>query len=189
MKHRRVKITGIGFVTPAGIGNKEFGNGILAQVSHVVPISRFPPEAGPFVASEIAGFSLDKYTQNLSAKRLPRHTQFALVATALALADAGLSNDTVQKLVPVVVTGTSLMDSEVVNKTIENVAKKGPRFALARVVFQGPVTSVGAAVADLIGGGRTLSLQSACCSGSDAIGHAAAMVARGESDIAICGGT
>ena len=38
-----------------------------------------------------------------------------------------------------------------VNKTIENVAKKGPRFALTRVVFQGPVTSLASAVADAVG--------------------------------------
>lgn len=81
------------------------------------------------------------------------------------------------------------MDSDVINKSIENVAKKGPRFGLSRVVFQGPVSSIGAAVAEFVGGGRTLALQSACCSGSDAIGHAAAMVASGESDLAICGGT
>jgi 3-oxoacyl-(acyl-carrier-protein) synthase len=81
------------------------------------------------------------------------------------------------------------MDSDVINRTIENTTLKGPRFALSRVVFQGPVASIAAAVSELVGGVRTLALQSACCSGSDAIGHAAAMIANGESDIAICGGT
>ena len=80
------------------------------------------------------------------------------------------------------------MDSEVINKTIENVARRGPRFALARVVFQGPVSSVSACVAEYIGGARTLSIQSACCSGLDAIGRGAEIVSEGEYDIAICGG-
>jgi 3-oxoacyl-(acyl-carrier-protein) synthase len=94
-----------------------------------------------------------------------------------------------QNLGPLVIIGTSLMDSDIINRTIENTALKGPRFALSRVVFQGPVASIAAAVSDLVGGGRTMALQSACCSGSDAIGQAAAMIATGEADIAVCGGT
>ena len=189
MKRRRVKITGLGFVTPAGIGKEAFERGILEPVSYVVPIKRFPEEAGEFVAAEVKKFRMEDFVDTPAAKRLPRHTQFALAGTVLALADAGLTGEAVQRLIPVIVTGTSLMDSEVVNKTIENVARKGPRFGLARVVFHGPIASIGSAIAEIIGGGRSLSLQSACCSGSDAIGHAAAMVANGESDLAICGGT
>ncbi|MBS0631767.1 MAG: hypothetical protein JSS11_07615 [Verrucomicrobia bacterium] len=189
MKRRRVKITGIGPVTPAGIGREAFHRGILEHVSHVGPVKRFPEEAGEFVAAEVKKFRIEEYVDNPAAKRLPRHTQFALAGTVLALADAGIDRSIIQKLIPVIVTGTSLMDSDVVNRTIENVAQKGPRFALPRVVFHGPVATIGASIAEIIGGGRTLSLQSACCSGSDAIGHAAAMVANGESDLAICGGT
>lgn len=189
MKRRRVKITGIGFVTPAGIGREEFQRGIMEPVSHVVPIKRFPEEAGSFVAAEVKRFNIADYVDHVGAKRLPRHTQFALAATKLALADAGLTREVLAAFEPIVITGTSLMDSAVVNKTIEDVTRKGPRFGLARVVFQGPVASIPFAVAEWIGGARTLSLQSACCSGSDAIGHAVAMVANGESDLAICGGT
>jgi 3-oxoacyl-[acyl-carrier-protein] synthase II len=80
------------------------------------------------------------------------------------------------------------MDSAVINKTIEDVAIKGPRHGLARVVFHGPVASVSAAIAGQIGGARAMTVQSACCSGLDAIGQAAAMVASGETDLAIAGG-
>lgn len=186
---RRVKITGLGFITPAGIGKESFQAGILEHVSHVFPIKRFPEEAGPFVAAEVRGFKVNDYVRDLSAKRLPRHTQFAIAATAMAMADAGLPLKVPAELSPVVITGTSLMDSEGINKTIENVTRRGPRFGLSRIIFQGPVSSVTAAVATMVGGARTLSLQSACCSGSDAIGHAASIVSRGESDFAICGGT
>jgi len=189
VKQRRVKITGIGFVTPAGVGKDSFRAGILAGKSFVTPVTRFPVEAGEFAAAEVLDFSIEALIKNPAAKRLPRHTQFALAASRLALEDAGISAEVVDKLSPIVVTGISLMDSDIVNKTIQNVATKGPRFALTRVLFQGPVASVAAAVADTIGGGRTLTIQSACCSGSDAIGHAMEMVARGETDLAICGGT
>lgn len=189
MKRRRVKITGIGPVTPAGIGKEAFERGILASLSYVVPVKRFPEEAGEFVAAEVKRFNVEEYVGNGGSKRLPRHTQFAMAGAQLALKDAGLTVEAMPGLSPIVVTGTSLMDSAVINKTIEDVARKGPRFGLSRVVYQAPVSSVAAAIAAMIGGARTLSLQSACCSGSDAIGHAVAAVANGESDVAICGGT
>lgn len=189
MKRRRVKITGIGFVTPAGIGREAFVRGILEHRSHVAEITRFPEEAGPFVGAEIKKFNIGDFVADPAAKRLPRHTQFAMAAAKLAVSDARLEPSQVQGLDPVVITGTSLMDSAVINKTIEDVTRKGHRFGLPRVVFHGPVASIAASVAEMFGGLRTMTLQSACCSGSDAVGHAYGMVASGETDLAICGGT
>lgn len=189
MKRRRVKITGLGFVTPAGVGKEAFQHGILQHRSHVVPVTRFPEVAGEFAAAEVQGFNIAQHFQETTFRRMPRHTQFALVATKFALEDAKLSRAAVQNLGPLVITGTSLMDSDTVNRTIENTALRGPRYALSRVIFQAPVASIAAAVSETVGGARTLTLQSACCSGSDAIGHAAAMIGSGETDIAICGGT
>lgn len=189
MNRRKVKITGLGFVTPAGIGKKEFQAGILEYRSRVVPVDRFPAEAGPFAAAELQDFDIARFFPQPPLRRVPRHTQFAIVAARLALQDSGLYEKDLTELGPIVITGTSLMDSESINKTVENVQQKGPRFALSRVVYQAPVAAIPAAIGQLIGGARTLALQSACCSGLDAIGHAAEAVARGESDVAICGGT
>jgi 3-oxoacyl-[acyl-carrier-protein] synthase II len=188
MNRRRVKITGIGFVTPAGIGSRAFVSGVTSGTSFVVPIRRFPQEAGPFVGSEVRRFSIGDFADFSGAHKLPRHTQFAIASSKLAVSDSGVDRLKIRDLDPVVVTGTSLMDSAVINKTIEDVAIKGPRHGLARVVFHGPVASVSAAIAGQIGGARAMTVQSACCSGLDAIGQAAAMVASGETDLAIAGG-
>lgn len=189
MKLRRVKITGLGFVTPAGVGKTNFRKGIAESKSNVSLVTRFPETSGAFVASEILTFNITEHFVDTGVRRLPRHTQFAMVATKFALEDANLTRSAVQNLCPLVITGTSLMDSDIINRTIENTALKGPRFATSRVVFQAPVASIAAAVSEMVGGARNLALQSACCSGSDAIGHAAALIANGETDIAICGGT
>lgn len=189
MNRRRVKITGLGFVTPAGIGKDEFRSGILESKSRVSAVTRFPADGGSFVAAEICGFDISSYFPQQSFRKLPRQTQFALAAAKLALADAKVTENALRQLDPIVVTGTSLMDSELVSKTIENVMQKGPRYALSRVIYHAPVAAIPAAIAQTLGGSRTLSLQSACCSGLDAIGHAAAMVAAGETDFALCGGT
>ncbi len=190
MKRRRVKITGIGPVTPAGIGRAAFAEGILAPVSRVKEYKGFARHgAGPFVAAEVE--SLDLEALGLAgAKRLPRHTQFALAGAVLATADAGLKLDALPDASPLITVGASLMDFGVMNKIMETILRKGPTFGLPSAVFNSSVSAIPGAIAELTGGGsRVLSLQSACCSGLDAIGHAVNSIAAGESEIALCGGT
>ena len=190
MKRRRVKITGLGFVTPAGIGKEAFQRGILEPVSRVTRVKRFPDEAGAFVAAEVKDFRLENFLPEVSSKRMPRHTQFAVAAAALALADAGLGLPDLRGQMPLIIIGASLMDFGAINKGVELVVRKGPNNALPTSVFSASVSSICGTIGELIGGTtRTLALQSACCAGSDAIGHAAEMVASGEAELALCGGT
>jgi 3-oxoacyl-(acyl-carrier-protein) synthase len=82
------------------------------------------------------------------------------------------------------------MDFGSINKGVELIVRKGPINALPTAVFSASVSSIGGAIAEAIGGTtRALSLQSACCAGLDAIGQATELVANGEAEIAICGGT
>lgn len=190
MKRRRVKITGIGPVTPAGIGRQAFWKGILEPVSRVRVVKRFVEEAGAFVAAEVKDFRLEHYAPAVSSKRMPRHTQFAVAGAHLALADAGLELGDLRGRSPLVMVGASLMDFGAINKGVELILRKGVLNALPTSVFSASVSSISGTIGELIGGTtRTLALQSACCAGSDAIGHAAAMVASGETNIALCGGT
>lgn len=190
MKRRRVKITGIGPVTPAGIGREAFWRGILEPVSRITRLKRFPEEAGAFVAAEVRDFRLDKFWPDLTGNRIPRHTQFALAAAQLALSDAGLALSSLKGQMPLIIVGASLMDFGAINKGLEVVARKGPMNGFPSAVFSGSVSSISGTIAEMIGGTtRSLSMQSACCAGSDAIGQAADLVARGETDIALCGGT
>jgi 3-oxoacyl-[acyl-carrier-protein] synthase II len=82
------------------------------------------------------------------------------------------------------------MDFGSINKGVEIIVRKGPVNGLPSSVFSASVSSISGTLGELIGGiTRTLALQSACCAGTDAIGHAAEMVARGETEFALCGGT
>ncbi|MCX6950652.1 MAG: beta-ketoacyl synthase N-terminal-like domain-containing protein [Verrucomicrobia bacterium] len=190
MKRRRVKITGIGPVTPAGIGREAFWQGILEPVSRVTKVKRFPEEAGSFVAAEVRDFRLENFLPAVSSKRMPRHTQFALAGAHLALVDAGLELGDLRGRSPLVIVGASLMDFGAINKGVDMIVRKGPINGLPTSVFSASVSSISGTIGEVIGGTtRTLALQSACCAGSDAIGHAAEMVASGETEIALCGGT
>jgi len=187
---RRVKITGIGPVTPAGIGKDAFFRGINEPVSRVRKVERLE-EKGSFIAAEVRDFELTDWTNAVShPKRLPRHTQFALAAATLALGDAGLEPRDLAGTNPAILTGSSLMDVELFYKTFHGVATKGPRHANPTVIFEAPPISVAGHIADWIDTpARIIALQSACCAGIDAVGHGWEMVASGQSDVAICCGT
>jgi len=186
---RRVKITGIGPVTPAGIGREEFFRGINQSVSRIRAITRFDPAAGPFVGAEIDAFDLTRFAPDENPKRLPRHNQFALAAAILALQDAGLTRADLADRHPVIITGTTMMDCDSVSKTIEYVTRKGPKFGLVSSVNQALSVSIPDKIAKYLDTpSRIMSLQTACCSGLDAIGHGAEYVSSGQADYVICGG-
>lgn len=191
MKHRRVKVTGLGPVTPAGVGRAAFAAGIMEPVSRVREYRGFARQGGgKFVAAEVSDEALAPLVAELGAGRLPRHTQFALAGAALALRDCGLAFADLRDRAPLVTVGASLMDFGVMNRIMETALRKGTPFGLPSAVFSSSVSAISGAIAEAIGGGtRTLALQSACCSGLDAIGHAADSIARGEADFAVCGGT
>jgi 3-oxoacyl-[acyl-carrier-protein] synthase II len=188
---RRVKITGIGPVTPAGIGRENFFAGINEPVSRAREITRFDPRSGTFIGAEIVDFKLsDWISDNRNAKRIPRQTQFAIAGVALALADAGLSTDDLQGTNPVVVNGSALQDPEITHRTYSGVALKGPRHAVPAAIYEaGPASITNAITMFLNTKCRTIALHSACCAGLDSIGHGADMIASGQAEIAICCGT
>ena len=187
---RRVKITGIGPVTPAGIGREEFFRGINEPVSRVRAITRFDPAAGPFVGAEITDFDLKNFAPEENPRRLSRHTQFGLAAALLALADAGLTAKEAGQFNPIVVTGTSLMDFDRIGREIHLVTKKGPRYAMGSSLYETSLVNVPGKIAELLGSStRKVSLQTSCCSGLDAIGQAADLIATGQADLVITGGS
>lgn len=190
MIRRRVKITGIGPVTPAGTGRDAFWQGIREPLSRVRAVPRLKRAGtGPFSAAEVPDFSFAKHFPEVSAKRMPRHTQFAMVGTRLALTDAGLSPQAAAALSPLVVVGAALMDFGVINHTVDLMLQKGRVLGFPTAVGAS-AASISGSIAHWLGSStRTLALQSACCSGTDAIGHAAERVASGECEMAVCGGT
>ncbi len=191
MKRRRVKITGIGPVTPAGIGKDVFWKGILEPISRVRPFTKLDSALGPFVAAYIDAIHIDSFvSRNVIPKGAARHTLFAIAGAALAIRDAGLSIGDFDSANTVVVAGACVMDFEGIIRTVEAVNGKGARGAQGRAVYTTNAAAIAATVAEVLSlSARTMSVQSSCCTGLDAIGHAARMVSQGEADLAICGGT
>ena len=110
---KRVVITGLGAVTPIGIGKDEFWQALLAGVSGVGKITRF--DASEFttqIAGEIKDFDATKYIDKKEAKRMDRCTQFAVAASKMAFEDSGINLETEDRFL-------SVLD-KVDNYTIQN---------------------------------------------------------------------
>jgi len=90
----RVVVTGIGVISPNGLTVDEFWHNLTHGVSGVGPITAF--DASPFtcrIAGEVNGFEPTQYMDAKAARRTSRFAQFAVAATKMALADAGLTID------------------------------------------------------------------------------------------------
>ena len=88
---RRVVITGLGVVSPIGIGKASFWANLLAGKSGVDYVSTFDAASYPCrVAAELHGFDISKFMAPKAAKKLSRCSQLSVAAARLALEDAGL---------------------------------------------------------------------------------------------------
>jgi 3-oxoacyl-(acyl-carrier-protein) synthase len=143
------------------------------------------------VAAYVDRFNITKFiSRETLPKGIGRHTQFAAAAAVLALSDAGLDGRKLPERDTVIITGSSLMDFGGISSSTQAVYSKGADAALPRTIFTTTNANVTETIGRVLGiGPRTMTLQNSCCSGLDSVGLAASMVARGEAEIAICGGT
>jgi 3-oxoacyl-(acyl-carrier-protein) synthase len=191
MKRRRVKITGIGPVTPAGIGREEFWKGIQEPVSRVRPFTKLGDELGPFVAAHIPDFDVFEFIEDrtLVPKGSSRQTMFAVASAVLALSDAGISTAEFRAANAAIVAGSSLMDFGGIVGSIDAVQQKGTRGAQPRALYSTGVSSVSSSINRVLGAtARTMAVSTQCCAGMDAIGYAVDLVATGDVEMVLCGG-
>ncbi len=188
MTHR-VAVTGIGVVTPLGIGVDAFWTNVLAETIAVRPLTRFPADGFPsHVAAQVDDFDASSY---VSAKRLrwtDRFSQFALVATHLALDDAALSisggGADVGTYIGSALGGLAYADEQ--HDVFRNDGLGAVRPLLAISVFGGAATCNVAMEFGLRG--PNVANGNSCASGAVAIGDAFRAVSRGDVRAALAGG-
>ena len=127
-ERKRAVITGVGVVSPIGIGKEEFLRGLLECRNGVDRITRFDASEFPSkIAAEVRDFKPEEFIDSREARRMDRFTQFAVAATMMALEDAGLSNSRVPPERVGVVIGSGIGGIETWEKEHKVLLERGPK--------------------------------------------------------------
>lgn len=187
---RRVAITGIGCITPIGIGVEAMWNGLRAEKSAVTIATRFDPSIfRSQCAAEVSAFAVEDYLDAKRVKRLDRFGQFSVVAAKLALDDSGIDFDHEDRDRVGVMMGTALAGVAYAEEQAGLFMQGGIRAVdatLALAVFGGS-SSCNIAIEFGVNGPNITNGMS-CASGTIAIGEAFRLVRDGAADIMIAGG-
>jgi len=187
---RRVVITGIGAVTPVGNDAETFWRNILAGKSGITRITHFDPSRHAVqVAGEIKGFDPLEVMDHKTARRSGRFAQIALKAAKEALVSARLEPDAeLATEMGVVLASTGGVFEMGRQETI--IDERGPnRVDPLLIPRLGPHMSAGRVGRQLGLRGPNTSINSACASATDALGHAFNMIRSGSADVLLAGGT
>src|SRR5688500_11495500 len=190
MEQRRVVITGIGAVTPIGLGVEGLWQGLQRRQSAVRCITRFDPSVFKSrIAGEVDDFWPADHMEERRSSRLDRFSQFSVAATRMALDDAGLDParedpDRVGALMGTALGGVAHGEGQ-----YRNFMKGGPRAvdpALALTVFAGAASCNIAIEFGFTGPNSTNGMS--CASGAIAIGEGFRAIVRGDADVMVAGG-
>ena len=192
MTKRRVVITGMGAVTPCGIGVDKFWNSMLQGKSGVSLIEAIDTERHTVkIAAEIKDkdFNPEDYMDSKDAKRMDRFTQFAMVAADEAIADAKLDEAGIDPYRIGVIVSSAAGGFKTFEKNHIAMIEKGPT--------KGSPFTVPMLIVDMASGrvsmkhgykGVNKAVVSACATGSHSIGDAFRTIQYGDADVMVAGG-
>ena len=187
---RRVVITGLGLVTPLGIGVDETWTALCKGQSGISEITRF--DASGFdtkIAGEVKNFHPKDFLSKKEAKRTQLFIAYAVAASRMALENSGLTIDKTNENRIGVLTGCGLGGLELLEKTTVAMQKKGPQrvtpFYIPMIIGN---MAPGMISIYLGAKGPNSSIATACASGTHAVGDAFKIIKRGAADAMIAGG-
>jgi 3-oxoacyl-[acyl-carrier-protein] synthase II len=188
---QRIVVTGMGLLTPLGIGIEAFWSGLIEGRSGVGPITLCDPGESPArIAAEVHGFEPRDYLEAKEARRISRASQFAVAAARMALADSGLVVDASNRyeVGALIANGSSSPpDTELAARTlIERGFGKVNPFYITGSLPNMPSCQVAIQLGLL---GYNTAIATACAASSQSIGEAAEVIRRGDAEVMLAGGT
>ena len=187
---RRVVVTGIGLITPLGVGTEQTWKALINGQSGIGPITRFDAaDQASQIAAEVKHFNPDDWFEKKQAKNLDTFVQYALAAANLAWKDSGLSISEANAERVGVITGCGMGGLPTIEEYHSVYLERGPRkitpFFIPRVIPNMPSGHISM----LIGSkGPNLTQTTACAAGTHAVGEAFRHIAYGDCDVAVTGG-
>ncbi|HEX8952242.1 MAG TPA: beta-ketoacyl synthase N-terminal-like domain-containing protein, partial [Polyangia bacterium] len=172
---RRVVVTGIGLVTPLGIGRDETWSALVAGQSGIAPITLFDvTDFATKFAGEVKSWEPTRWIEKRDAKTYDRFLQFGVVASQLAKDDAGLVVDDTNADRVGVYIGAGLGGVATIEKTHAALLEKGPRRGISPYFVPMIIVNMAPGLVSIRFGckGPNFSHVSACSTGAHSIGEA-----------------
>jgi beta-ketoacyl-acyl-carrier-protein synthase II len=189
--NRRVVVTGMGVVSPVGNGLEPFWDGLTSGRSGIAPITLF--DASEFsvrFAGEVKDFDIGEWLDRKESKRMDRVTQFGVAAALDAVKDSGLEiTDNNRDRIGVFI-GSGIGGLRTLEDQIRVLIERGPGRVSPLIIPMMIVDITSGHVSMLLGlRGPNEAVATACATGNHAIGDAAHIIARGDADVMVAGGT
>jgi len=191
MERRKVVVTGLGVVSPIGNDIPGFWESVKAGRSGIGPISLVDAsDMAVRIAGEVKGFAPTLRIDPKEAKKMDRYTQFSVFAAAEALADAGLSRETMESERTGVCIGTGQGGSGSIEEAVTRLVERGPTRVPPLTVAKALANFGPAQIAMTFNiTGPCQCIVTACAAGTDAIGQAMRLIRDDQADTIIAGGS
>jgi 3-oxoacyl-[acyl-carrier-protein] synthase II len=185
---RRVVVTGIGMVTPVGIGREESWRALLAGENGIRRARCELDGLASTIAGEVVDFDPHAYLDRKEARRMDRFTQLGVAATDEAVAHAGLDIAANAERVGVMI-GSGIGGMATIEEGFRTLFEKGPG-RISPFLVPMYIADMAAGQVSIRHGARgpNFDTVSACASGADALGTAFETIRRGDADAMLAGG-
>jgi 3-oxoacyl-[acyl-carrier-protein] synthase II len=186
----RVVVTGIGMVTPVGIGTQQTWRALLNGESGVDTITQFDPTNFRVrIGGEVKGWEPTNYIEKKKLKEMDRFTAFALGSAKMAMEDAKLELSDEERDEAGTFVGVGLGGLQTLERTKEVLTEKGSSKISAYSIV-GIIANMAAGQISMALGlrGPSFATTSACSSGAHALGEAAEWIRRGRAQVMFAGG-
>ena len=188
---RRVVVTGVGLLTPLGIGADASWEAIRAGKSGIARITQFDAAAFPCqIAGEVKGFNPADYIEKKEIKKMGRFIQFAIAAADFALKNSGLKVTAENEERVGVYIGSGIGGFEVIEREHQTLLEHGPR-RISPFFIPATIINLASGHVSIRSGakGPNSATATACTTSAHSIGDSYRMIERGDADAMICGGT
>jgi 3-oxoacyl-[acyl-carrier-protein] synthase II len=187
---RRVAITGLGIVSPVGIGKREVWNNILAGRSGITRITRFDPSAfSSQIAGEVKGFDVTQFLSPKEARRMDTFIHYGIAASVEAIKDSGLevTEQNAQRIG--VNVGSGIGGLPLIEETAAEYRKSGVRKISPFFIPASIINMISGNVSIMYGfQGPNLAIVTACTTATHCIGESARLIEYGDADVMVAGG-
>lgn len=190
MEDRRIVVTGLGVVSPIGIGKDAFLDGIKQGKNGIARITHFDPtNFDSQIAGEIKDFDATKYLDKKEARRLVSFIKFAIAAAQMAVSDSNYKIDDGSGPRIGVLIGSGIGGIQFLEEQCRILNEKGPsRCSPFMVPLMINDMAAGMVAINTHAKGPNSCTTTACASGTNAIGDAFEIIKRGDADAMITGG-